>query len=309
MYIGTDFLIEGGSKLFLSEINTGVPAGATEFDLVYRQKYGKPSGVFGSIEGLAKKIHGKSFKQYIQDLPYIDDLSRLKIWMDGKGAIPKNPHKALILEDKWIQYKLFSEDYPMIPSQIFNVEDTGKYENLFLDGGRVVLKRRYGRGGKGFLEIDSPALLRTLRLEKDLYLIQPYVKSRIDSYSFSLRAAAFEGRFICTFASLSSRCTSNHGIRFFVEPRDGLYLTNSRFKVSEVIQKAWEADIFFKGNVPDYLYQDVYVEKIADASLVIPERLFNDIKRISASLSGHLDALDLDKLPRSCLESNPVLAD
>lgn len=46
MYIGTDFLIDEGLNLYLSEVNTGLPAGAQEYDLVYKAKYGKSSGIF-----------------------------------------------------------------------------------------------------------------------------------------------------------------------------------------------------------------------------------------------------------------------
>jgi hypothetical protein len=55
MYIGLDFLIDKDLNLCLSEVNTGVPAGAFEYDLVYLEKFGKPSGVFEKIEYLSRR--------------------------------------------------------------------------------------------------------------------------------------------------------------------------------------------------------------------------------------------------------------
>lgn len=67
----------------------------------------------------------------------------------------------------------------------------------------------------------------------------------------------------------------------------------------EIIQKSWEADIFYQGNIPDYLYHDVYEEKIADAELIIPERLHREIQRISTSISNTYEDLDFNTLPKS----------
>jgi len=73
MYIGADFLIDKDLRLYLSEVNTGVPAGAQEFDFVYEAKHKKPSGVFQKIESLSKKYTGKNFFDYINGLPFIDE--------------------------------------------------------------------------------------------------------------------------------------------------------------------------------------------------------------------------------------------
>jgi len=55
-------------------------------------------------------------------------------------------------------------------------------------------------------------------------------------------------------------------------------LTDDNFKVREITQKSWEANMFFRGNIPDYLYHDVYEETFAEADLLIPERLYKDIQ-------------------------------
>jgi len=301
MYIGADFLIDKNLKLYLSEVNTGIPAGAQEYDFVYRTKFGKSSSVFQRIESLAQKYFKKTFCEYMQSLPFMDDLRELKIWMDGKGHFPEKPDKALRLEDKWVQYILLSKSYPMIPTEILLSIKEKKIIKLLSKGIPVVLKKRFGRGGKGFVLIKDPEELKKANLEENAYIMQPYLESSIGSYKLSIRAASFMGHFICMFGSLSQKLTSNHGIRFYISPGDGLGLTKKDFKVKEIVQKSWEADIFYKGNIPDYLYHDVYEETIAEAELIVPERLCQDIQRISASVSGLYRDMDFDSLPESYL--------
>ena len=302
MYIGADFLIDKDLKLYLSEVNTGLPAGAQEFDFVYKAKYKKSSGVFQKIEFLSKRYTGKNFFDYINGLSFIDDLRALKIWMDGKGHLPKNPSKALRLEDKWIQYLILSHMYPMVATEIFQTQKTIKDIESISEENPIVLKKRYGRGGKGFLLIKNSDELKKAKTKKNLYIVQPYLESSIGSYKLSIRAASFMGYFICMFASLSKKLTSNHGIRFFVTPGDNFKITNEYFEVKEIIQKSWEADIFYKRNIPDYLYHDVYEETIGLAELIIPERLYTDIQKISASISHYYKNLDFNTLPKSYIE-------
>jgi len=302
MYIGADFLIDKDLRLYLSEVNTGVPAGAQEFDFVYEAKHKKPSGVFQKIESLSKKYTGKNFFDYINGLPFIDDLRALKIWMDGKGYLPKNPSKALRLEDKWIQYLILSQTYTMVPTEIYKNQTTIKDGESISGENPIVLKKRYGRGGKGFLLIQNFDELKKAKIEKNLYVVQPYLESSIGSYKLSIRAASFMGYFICMFASLSNKLTSNHGIRFFVTPGNDFRITNEHFEVKEIVQKAWEADIFYKRNIPEYLYHDVYKETIALAELIMPERLYEDIQKISASISRYYQTLDFNTLPKAYIE-------
>jgi hypothetical protein len=301
MYIGADFLIDRDSRLYLSEVNTGIPAGAQEYDFVYRLKFGTPSGVFQRIESLAQRYFEKTFREYMQSLSFMDDLRALKIWMDGKGPFPEEPNTALRLEDKWVQYLILSKRYPVIPTEIFLLEKEKKIVRLLSRGIPVVFKKRYGRGGKGFVLIKEPEEFRRANLAEKGYIMQPYVESGIDSYRFSIRAASFMGHFICMFASLSQKSTSNHGIRFFILPGEGLEITKKDFKIRKIVQKSWEADIFYKGDIPDYLYHDVYEERIAEAELIIPEHLYGDIQRISASVSELYRDMDFESLPESYL--------
>jgi len=301
MYIGADFLIDKELRLYLCEVNTGIPAGAQEYDFVFRAKFGKPSFVFQRIDSLAQRFFRKSFCEYMQGLAFLDDLRALKIWMDGKGPFPEEPNKALRLEDKWVQFLILSENYPMIPTEIFLPGKEKKIIKLLSGGNPVVFKRRYGRGGKSFVLIRDPEELRRASLVDNEYIMQPYVKSSIGSYALSIRAASFMGHFICMFGSLSPKSTSNHGIRFFISPGDGLKIATEDFKIKKIVQKSWEADIFYKGDIPDYLYHDVYEERIAKADLIIPERLYGDIQRISASVSELYRDMDFDSLPESYL--------
>jgi hypothetical protein len=302
MYIGADFLIDKNLGLFLSEVNTGVPAGTQEFDFIYKEKFKKSSGVFQKIESLSQRYSGKNFFDYINELPFIDDLRALKIWMDGKGPLPKNPSKALRLEDKWIQHQILSRTWPTVPTEIFKNQTTNTDMKSIPEEYPIVLKKRYGRGGKGFHLIQNAKELRAVKIEKNGYIIQPYVDSAIGPFRLSIRAAAFMGTFICMFASLSKKLTSNHGIRFFVRPGNGFKLTNENFEVKEIIHKSWEADIFYKRKIPDYLYHDVYEETIGLAELIIPQRLYKDIQKISASISHYYKNLDLNTLPRAYIE-------
>jgi len=302
MYIGVDFLIDENLTLFLSEINTGVPGGASEYDLIHRVKHGQPSGIFDRINSLSRTNFGKDFHDYINSLPGMDDLRDLKIWMDGKGSPPRNPAPALRLEDKWIQYFLLYQDYPMIPTQIYDRENLENFQNLFRQGKPFVLKKRLGRGGKGFRLIENISELRNLDLERGFYLIQPYVKSQIGTYKLSLRGTAFVGEFLCMFANLAPRLTSNHGFRFDISPGDALHLSDEDFKTRRIVQKAWEADIFFKGNIPDYLYDNVYIEDIAEAELTIPKSIYETVKKMASSISRLYMDLDFNSLPKSYIE-------
>ncbi len=304
MYIGADFLIDKDLNLYLSEVNTGLPAGAFEYDLVYREKFGKPSGIFKKIEALSRRNFKKSFTYYIRSLPYFNDLRNLKIWMDGKGAVPSSPASELKLEDKWIQYNLLSSKYKMALTMVYNSKDFNNFRNIFPKSNDLVIKRRMGRGGRGFKILKNGRKPYNLSLPDNFYIIQPYIKSQLKGYRLSIRAAAFCGRFICMFASLSKKLTSNHGFRSYITNGNKLEISDSHFEIKKVIKKAWEAEIFFGDGLPEYLYKDVFVEEISSAELVIPHSICNKIRSITSSISDMYRKLDFSKLPHSCIEDN-----
>ncbi|MGD9345291.1 MAG: hypothetical protein PVH84_05475 [Candidatus Aminicenantes bacterium] len=302
MYIGVDFLIDPELRLYLSEINTGVPGGAQEYDLIHRVKYSTPSGIFDRIDALSRKNFGKNFYDYTNSLPYIDDLRALKIWMDGQGPLPTDPAPELKLEDKWVQYLLLSNRYQMILTRIYARERHKSLAKEFQKNRPIVLKKRLGRGGKGFLIAEDISKLEALDLEDDLYLIQPYVHSQVGDLKLSLRAAAFVGEFLCMFANLSPRLTSNHGYRFSVSPGEGLRLSDQNFRTRRMVQKSWEADVFFNGDIPDYLSENTSVEDIAEAELTIPQPVYETIEQTAASISRLYMDLDFEELPRCYIE-------
>jgi len=113
MYLGIDFLITAELSPYVIEANVGLPGGAQEYDLTHRVYLGKPSDIFARIEKKSLKDHGKSFKDYLHSLPFIESLKPFKIWMDGKGPLPDAFHPGLRLEDKWVQYQLIKLIAPM----------------------------------------------------------------------------------------------------------------------------------------------------------------------------------------------------
>jgi hypothetical protein len=304
MYIGLDFLIDDGLNLYLSEVNTGVPAGAFEYNLLYLEKFKRPSGVFERIEELARKNFSCSFREHIRRLPYLSDLSRLKIWMDEMGPAPSVLPKELRLEDKWIQYNLLSSKYKMAPTIIYDPKKIGSFRNRHSQKGRLVIKKRIGRGGKGFRILKDRQKPANLLLPEKFYIIQPYIKSSLAGYRLSVRATAFCGCFICMFSSLSKRLTSNHGYRFYITAGSRPKISRKDFNIKKVVEKAWEADIFFGDRIPDYLYHDVFTEEISDAEVVIPQNIINKIKEISSSVSRLYQRLDFDRLPECVLEES-----
>ena len=314
MYLGIDFLIDKNLNLYLSEVNTGLPGGAQEYDYAFRVIHGKPSGVFKYIENLCRKNYKKSFSRYLKDLTYLNDLRELKLWMDGQGNLPSNFPPILRLEDKWVQYLILSPSYPLIETHILNGELI--FDNRLTDiSCEFAIKKRLGRGGKGFLRISSYNDLKNHDFPNGVsyildgsYIIQPYIDSTVNAsgeiFKFSVRALAFSGNFICMYANLSKKFTSNHGIIFYIRPGSYLGINKVNFKTAKFSQKAWEADLFYGEAIPEYLYHNLYEEEVAEAELALPEKTFKMIQEISASVSSYYEKLDYDKLPESFIEKN-----
>ena len=294
MYVGIDFLWDGHRDMYVSEVNTGLPAGATEYDLVYRQKFGQSPKIFEKIQSLSEEVYHLDFPDYIAGLPWLEDLRLLKIWMDGKGPFPEDPHPFLKLEDKWIQYMLLKNGFPMIPTLLLS--GLKKWTDIPSEWKKVVLKRRLGRGGCGLSFLDRSTEPEDLALPSDSYLVQPLLHSRLGTRAFSVRAAAFAGRYLCMFASLGPLHYSNHGTRFYVSPGDKLRFSRPTFRTKIIEQKSWEADLFYGGRIPDYLHHDTHIEQIGDTDLVIPHEHFTVIQKIAASISAFYMNLNIEDL-------------
>jgi glutathione synthase/RimK-type ligase-like ATP-grasp enzyme len=309
MYLGIDFLLDESGKLHISEVNTGLPGGAREYDLIHRIRFNRPSGIFDRIEEISEENFSKSFTRYIRELPYFDELKALKIWMDGKGPLPSSIPEMLRLEDKWVQYRLLGESFPMVASELFNEKKSAEYTAYIQKYGGIILKRRLGRGGAGFKKIKNFSRLKevmNLNVAKDFYIVQPLIKSRLKIkdkyYMLSVRVMVFSGEFLCMFANISSRITSNHGIRFYVNPGNSFGVGDEDFRTIEITEKAWEADVFFKEEPPAYLYHNLYEEEISDSFVNIPRKMHSDIMNVAISISNFYSRLDVNKLPLCFIE-------
>jgi hypothetical protein len=302
MYLGIDFLITTQLHPYIVEVNVGLPGGAQEYHLAHQVCLGKPSDIFRKIEETSQRVYGKRFRDYLHSLPFIESLKPFKIWMDGKGPLPKTLHPGLRLEDKWNQYRLISSIVPIPETMIFdslNLKEAGE----FLERKRkVVLKRRTGRGGKGLHVITEPGALSRLGLGSTPYLLQEYIESKIDGYHFSIRSVAFGGAFMCMYANLSTRSFSNHGTLALILPNHPFGLRQKEFKTESFNWRSWEAEIWFGENEPQYLRHNLYEDEVAKTALNLPEDIFDMIKQISVKIERFYESLDLSRLPKACFE-------
>jgi len=302
MYLGIDFLITPEFKLYLVEVNVGLPGGAHEYHLTQTVHVGKPSDIFQRIESTSQKVYGKTFTDYLHSLPFIDSLKPFKIWMDGMGPFPGTFHPGLRLEDKWNQYQLLKAIAPMPETMIFSPEDTAGVDRFIERKKKVILKRRVGRGGRDLKIITEPSSLWKLNFGSNPYLLQEYVESKTNGWSLSVRSVAFGGEFMCMYANLSSRPASNHGVLSFISPGNPFGLSEKHFETESFNQKSWEAEIWFGKNEPDYLRHNLYEDEVAKATLLIPESLLRRIKEFSIEIERFYDGLDLFSLPKACFE-------
>jgi hypothetical protein len=302
MYLGIDFLITSELKLYLTEVNVGLPGGAHEYHLTHLVRFGKPSDIFRRIEWTSRKVYGKTFKDYLNSLPFIESLKPLKIWMDGMGPLPKTLHPGLRLEDKWNQYQLIKPIAPMPETIALDPEDLVGADQFMDRKKKVVLKRRAGRGGKDLKVILEPSALWKLNLIPHHYLLQEYVESKINGYSLSIRSVAFGGEFMCMYANLSPNSTSNHGILTFISSGGPFGLSERDFNTELFNQKSWEAEIWFGENEPQYLRHNLYEDEVAKTVLKIPEPFLRTIKELSVKVERLYEGLDFMNLPKACFE-------
>lgn len=303
MYLGIDYLITHELEPYVVEINVGLPGGAQEYHLTHFVRFGKSSDIFARIEEASLKVYGKTFKDYLHSLPFIQSLKPFKIWMDSEGPFPNTFHPGLRLEDKWIQYQLIRSIAPMPETIIFDPLDLAAAEQFFEKKKRAVLKRRLGRGGRNFKVITEPECLSTLNTEGNPGLLQDYIESKINGYVFSIRAVAFGGEFMCLYANLSTRSFSNHGILAFVSPGDHFGLADKEFRTEFFNQRSWEAEIWFGENEPPYLRHNLYEDEVAKTTLFLPVPLHKLIIELSVKIERFYEGLDLFSLPKGCFES------
>jgi hypothetical protein len=190
-----------------------------------------------------------------------------------------------------------------VPEAItFDPECPAKAEAFLKRKGRAVLKRRIGRGGRGFQVLAGPASLSSLDTEGHPCILQEYVESRIGDYVFSIRAVAFGGEFMCMYGNLSTRSHSNHGTLAFIGEGDPLGLVDRKFKTEFFDQKSWEAKIWFGENDPSYLRHNLYEDEVAKTTLCLPESIQRTIRKLSVDIERLYEGLDLSSLPKACFE-------
>ncbi len=302
MYLGIDFLISPKLEPYLIEVNVGMPGGAQEYHLTHLVHLGKPSDIFTRIEGISRKVYGKAFKDYLHSLPFIESLKPFKLWMDGKGPLPRAFHPGLRLEDKWVQYQLLNAMAPMPETMPLDPEERAGVDRFFTRRKKVVLKRRVGRGGRGLVVLDGPSALWHLDLSSTDWLLQEHVDSKFEGYSLSIRAVAYAGEFLCMYANLSRKTTSNHGVLTFVSPGRFFGLSEGAFRTQTFNQKSWEAEIWFGENDPEYLRHNLYEDEVSTAALNLPESLYQMIQGLSVRVERLYERTDLSRLPRACFE-------
>jgi len=305
MYLGLDFLVDSDLKPYLVEVNVGLPGGAQEQDLTHRVYIGKPSDVFERIESLSQRISGTSFRNYLHQLPFIESLKAFKLWLDGQGPLPESFHPGLRLEDKWVQYTILSSHIPMPETMAFEPQKQTEALQFLEHTHRLVLKRRLGRGGRGFMLISTPAELMGLAGSASSpygTLLQEHIASKIGPYTFSLRTVAFAGEFICMYANLAKRAYSNHGVLAYVTEGDSFGLSAEEFETVHFNQRSWESVIWFGESEPAYLKHNLYEDEVARAALLLPPSLIAEIKALSIRVERLYEGLDLAKLPEAWFE-------
>jgi hypothetical protein len=284
------------------EVNVGLPGGAQEYDLTHMVRFGKPSDIFSRIEETSKRVYGKTFPDYLHSLPWIQSLKPFKIWMDGQGLPPKGFHPGLRLEDKWVQYQLLNPVAPMPETVVFDPENRESAEQFLKRKGKLAVKRRLGRGGRGFRVLDSLSDLSSLRTEDAPCLLQEYIESRVDRFTFSVRSVAFAGEFMCLYANLSLRSYSNHGLLTSVSEGDSVGLSGREFRTEAFNQKSWEAGIWFGEETPSYLRHNLYEDAVTRTILCLPQETLRTIRELSVRIERFYEKLDPSVLPEACFE-------
>jgi len=302
MYIGIDFLITPDLGTYVVEVNVGLPGGAQEYELTHLVRFGKPSDIFNRIEETSLRVYGKIFKDYLHGLPFVESLKPFKIWMDGMGPFPDTFHPGLRLEDKWNQYQLISPLLPMPETMIFDPSNLTEGEQFLERKGKIVVKRRVGRGGRGLWVVSDIETLRSQGLTSKRSLLQEYIESKIDGYNFSIRSVAFGGEFMCMYANLSQRSTSNHGVLIFISPGHTLGLAERDFETESFNKRSWEAEIWFGENTPSYLRHNLYEDEVAKTILYLPEDIHRMIQERSVKIERFYESLDLYSLSKACFE-------
>ena len=299
MYLGIDFLIGSGLRPFVVDVNIGLPGGAQEYDRTFLVRAGVRSGIFEDIEAISRACYGKPFRGYLDSLPFLPALKAFKLWADGEGLLPAVIPPVLRLEDKWVQYRVLKGRVPMPATVLFDAAHQAAARSLLERCGSLVVKRRTGRGGRGFGIVREPRELRRRPDPAWPMILQEHVDSRVDGHVFSLRALAFAGRFLCAYASLARSAPSNHGVLAYVEPGNRFGLTDRAFETVSFHERSWEAGLGFGDTTPACLGHSLYEDTVGRTSLVLPESLWTEIRAAALEIEHIYDTLAPASLPRA----------
>ena len=191
----------------------------------------------------------------------------------------------------------------MPETMVFDPQNHEEAEQFLKRKGRLVLKRRLGRGGRNFKFIEESPALSILNSEGHPCLLQEYIESKVDGYTLSIRSVAFGGEFVCMYANLSNRFYSNHGFLTFVSEGESFGLSEKDFRTESFNQKSWEAEIWFEKETPSYLKHNLYEDEVAQTTLCLPEPILRTIKELSVKIERFYEGLDFSTLPEACFEA------
>ncbi len=302
MYLGLDFLLPPSLDPVLIEVNVGLPGGAEEYDRAYQALYRRPSGIFDRIEGIARRVCGRSFSEYLGAQSFLPALKEMKLWLDGRGPFPGRFHPALRLEDKWVQTRILRDAAVWPETVLLDAADLGPAEDLLRRRGRLAAKLRSGRGGRGFLVFETAGDLRRAAGDGPPRLVQEWIESRVGDFTLSVRAVAFGGEFVCAYANLARREYSNHGLIAVVEEGPRFGLEPSSFGTRRFEAPSWESRLWFGDRPPVYLRRNLQEDEAAEAALRLPGPVFAAVRGAAVRVERLYEALDYDRLPRAWFE-------
>jgi hypothetical protein len=302
VYLGIDFLIDRALRPWVVEVNVGLPGGAEEIDRIHRVRFGRPSGIFDRIEQTSIGVYRRPFSAYLGGLPFIAPLRAFKLWMDGRGAFPETWHPALRLEDKWVQYQILAGFVPMPGTMPVEKRRAAEGAAFLRRQGLAVLKRRAGRGGRGFKIIRGERSFAAAVSSRQPLILQEFVDSRIENRAFSVRALVFAGEFLGAYVNLAEGRTSNHGTVAAVEEGRPFGLGGALTKTVAFDEKSWEAGLWFGEADPPEMHRNLYEDEVADAALKLPPDLWGEIKETAVRIERSYERLDFDVLPPAFFE-------
>ena len=303
MYLGLDFLIGKNNLPLLLEVNIGLPGGAFEYDLAYRTIHRKPSTVYDLIEKIAISSYQKTFKDYIHSLEYKEELTALKLWIDGAGAFPKKYSPILRLEDKWVQYQLLLNNGFHLPhTELYDPKDKGQISRLLKKFDKIVIKPRSGRHGRGMKIIDSTNSFPSDKPSRMPFIIQEYVECKLEDYHYSVRSVSFDEEFICLIGYIAKGNITYEGSVILIEQGEDVILRDREFNIVNYPQMSWEGEIWYEGKIPEHLTENLIGEQVAETILYLPKHTINEINEISKQIGRLYMNLNFNKLPMAWFE-------